>query len=56
MVGWSCFCGEREPAQAAVRRSAKVLKAVPDLARRETRGRWLQTVGPPDARFNCRPS
>ena len=25
MVGWSCFCAERAPAQAAVRRSAKVL-------------------------------
>lgn len=56
MVGWSCFCGEREPAQAAVRKSAKVRKGLPDLREPDFADRWLQTAIAPDARFNCRPS
>jgi hypothetical protein len=56
MVGWSCFCAERAPAQAAVRKSAKVLQGLPDLRGPDLAERWLQTAGAPDARFNCHPS
>ena len=38
MVGWSCFCAEREPAQAAVRKSADAAEGRGGLARPGTRG------------------
>jgi len=56
MVGWGCFCGDRAAAQAAVRKSAKVLKGLPDVGGADLADRWLQTAGSSDTRFNCRPS
>jgi len=56
MVGWNCFCGERAATEAAVRKSAKVLRSLPDVRGPDFADRWLQTAGGADARFNCRPS
>jgi hypothetical protein len=53
MVGWTCFCGERDPVQAAVRKDARLLKALPDVRGVELADKWMQTVQAPDARFNC---
>jgi len=53
MVGWTCFCGEREPVQAAVRKDVRLLKALPDLRGAELADKWMQTVQAPDTRFNC---
>jgi hypothetical protein len=53
MVDWTCFCGEREPAQAAVRKSVRLLKDLPDLGAAALADKWLQTVQAPDTHFNC---
>lgn len=55
MTGWSCFCGEREPALAAVRKSAKVLRALTDVGGPDLADRWLEEARAPDTRFSCTP-
>jgi hypothetical protein len=55
MTGWTCFCGEREPALAAVRKSAKVLKALADIGGPELADRWLEVARATDTRFACHP-
>jgi hypothetical protein len=56
MVGWDCFCGERPATEAAIRKSAKLLKGLPDVHGPDFADRWLQTVRAPDTHFNCSPS
>lgn len=55
MVRWTCFCSAREPAEAAIRKSATLLKALGDLDGSELADRWLATARAPDTRFNCNP-
>jgi len=55
MTGWSCFCAEREPALAAVRKSAKLLRALTDVGGPDLAERWLDEARAPDTRFACHP-
>jgi hypothetical protein len=55
MTSWSCFCGEREPALAAVRKSAKLLRALTDVGGPDLAARWLDETRAPDTRFSCSP-
>lgn len=56
MTGWSCFCGEREPSLAAVRKSAKLLRALTDVGGPDLADRWLDESRAADTRFSCHPA
>src|SRR5881394_4456925 len=55
MVSWTSFCGAREPAAAAVRKSSSLLKGLTELRGPDLADRWLQTVRAPDTGFLSRP-
>jgi hypothetical protein len=56
MTGWTCFCAAREPALAAVRKSAELLKRLTDVGGAKLAERWLDGARAPDTRFSCNPS
>ena len=56
MTDWGCFCAERAPALAAVRKSARLLKGLAGTRGPELADRWLDRVRAPDTRFTCHPS
>ena len=55
MASWSCFCAAREPALAAVRKDADLMKKLADTRAPELARRWLEGIASPEARFGCRP-
>jgi hypothetical protein len=55
MVGLTCFCAAREPALAAVRKNADLVKKLTDARGPELARRWLEGARAADARFSCRP-
>ena len=56
MVGWTCYCAARDPALAAVRKNADILKKLTDARGPELAKRWLESARAPDAQFSCRPN
>jgi hypothetical protein len=56
MTSWNCFCAAREPALAALRKSAKLLRGLADLGGADLADRWLEEAQAADTRFNCSPS
>ncbi|HEY7370806.1 MAG TPA: hypothetical protein VIF57_01415, partial [Polyangia bacterium] len=55
MVGWTAYCAPRDPALAAVRKNADILKKLTDARGPELAKRWLDGARAADARFSCRP-
>jgi hypothetical protein len=55
MVSGDSFCAARERALSAVRKSAQLLKALPDLHGPELADRWIATARAPDAHFGVHP-
>jgi hypothetical protein len=55
MAGWACFCAARDPALAAVRKDADLMKKLKDTRGPELARRWLEGIGSPDAHFGCGP-
>lgn len=55
MVGLTCFCPARDPALAAVRKDADLVKKLTDARGPELAKRWLEGARGADARFSCRP-
>lgn len=56
MTTWRCFCAAREPALAALKKSAQLLKGFADVGGPELAARWLEGARAPDTRFSCHPS
>ena len=55
MVVGTCFCNEREPALAAVRKNVRLLRSLADTRGPELADKFLATTHSPDVRFACSP-
>lgn len=55
MVARNCFCDQREPALAAVRKNVRLLRSLADTRGPELADKFLETTLSPDVRFACSP-